>query len=280
MNHRLCLSRHLRSAALLVISLSLVVLNLALAHEHTLHRFEQNRQLVLAQVGRQALDPRTEAATCELTLRLEDARTGQELPGLVRIHDLERDRPLRLNELILREQNWHAMRPNAQVTVPRRRLRIEAFHGLETELMRQELDLSRRVSANVTIRLRRFYETRRRGWRSGNTHLHLRGMARLEAERYLQTVNRADDLDLLFVSHLRRVSEEVDYITNVFTADDLDALSGNGAWFAHGQEHRHNFGAYEEGYGHVMFLLIKRLIEPEHFFAPFATAHGSTSATH
>lgn len=95
------------------------------------------------------------------------------------------------------------MLPGAQVTVPRRRLRIEALQGLETEVARQDVDLTARDAASVALRLRRLYDARSRGWTSGNTHLHLRGLSRDEAIRYLQTVSRADGLDLVFLSYLR-----------------------------------------------------------------------------
>src|SRR5262249_9135504 len=32
--------------------------------------------------------------------------------------------------------------------------------------------------------------------------------------------------------------------------------------FSNGEEHRHNFGGYGEGYGHVMFLNLKELVKP------------------
>jgi len=38
--------------------------------------------------------------------------------------------------------------------------------------------------------------------------------------------------------------------------------AGQTAEFDNGQEHRHNFEAYKEGYGHVMLLDISRLIRP------------------
>lgn len=260
-------ARHRRSVLLLAL-LPLFTPTVLRAHDHTLHQFEHERRLVLAQVAQETIDVRGASATCTIAIHLEDARTRRSLPGLVRIHDLERDQPVRLSagslegELILREQNWYAMPPDAKVVVPRRRLRVEAFHGLETEAATQIVDVTGQKSATVSLRLNRFYDARNLGWRSGNTHLHLRGFSREQAAHYLQTVSRADDLDLVFVSYLSRASEDRDYSSNQFTAEDLDELSNRDVRFANGEEHRHNFGGYDEGYGHVMFLLIKRLIEP------------------
>jgi len=83
-----------------------------------------------------------------------------------------------------------------------------------------------------------------------------------EMDRYLRVVPRADQLDLVFVSLLRRIPDERDYITNTLTDGDLGRLSTSGTLFGNGQEHRHNFGPGGEGFGHVMLLDILRRIEP------------------
>jgi hypothetical protein len=88
-----------------------------------------------------------------------------------------------------------------------------------------------------------------------------------EADRYLRLVPRCDDLELVFLSYLRRVPDERNYISNLivensFTGGDLARLSAAGVLFGNGQEHRHNFGPYGEGYGHVMFLNLTQLIQP------------------
>jgi hypothetical protein len=88
-----------------------------------------------------------------------------------------------------------------------------------------------------------------------------------EADRYLRLVPRSDNLDLVYLSFLRRVPDERNYVSNPivensFTGGDLARLSESGVLFANGEEHRHNFGRYGEGYGHVMFLDLQRLIRP------------------
>jgi len=81
-------------------------------------------------------------------------------------------------------------------------------------------------------------------------------------DHYLKSISRADGLELVFVSCLRRAKAERNYISNTYTKQQLQQLSGHGVMFGHGEEHRHNFGSGGEGYGHVMFLNIKELIRP------------------
>jgi hypothetical protein len=218
--------------------------------------------VALQRAQQELVDVRAEADATALSLSVRDGRSGRSLPSLVRIVDLEQGRPIRLAELILRAEGWHSAPADTTVRVPRRRLRVEALHGLETELASQEIDVTGQATSSVTLRMARFHDARGRGWMSGNTHVHLRRLTREAAANYLQTVTRTDDLDLMFVSHLERVDDDAEYITNTFTAADLDRLSGPGARLAHGEEHRHNFGRFGEGYGHVMLLLVKKLIRP------------------
>jgi hypothetical protein len=138
---------------------------------------------------------------------------------------------------------------------------------LETELAQREIDLSGKAQATIRLSLRRFYNAGDRGLRAGNTHLHLMNLTYAEADRYLRVVPQADALELVYLSYLRRVPDERNYISNEIVANsfaggDLARLSQSGVLFGNGQEHRHNFTGYGEGYGHVMFLDILKLIQP------------------
>ena len=158
------------------------------------------------------------------------------------------------------------MPARATVTVPQTKLKLEALHGLDTETLEHDVDLTGLEKADVKLPLQRFYSAAAKGLRSGNTHLHLMGLTHAEADRYLQVVPMADGLDLLYVSYLRRLPDELpaeqNYISNRFTTEDLKRLSQDGVLFGNGEEHRHNFGRGGEGYGHVMFLDIRKLIRP------------------
>jgi hypothetical protein len=241
----------------------------ARAHDHSRPQAEQ-RQLAAAQrAAALAEDPPSPGAqaTCRLTLRLRDAARNEPLPGLVRLTNLATGKAIPLPDEIHRELNWYSVGDEVPVVVPQVRVRIEAVHGIETELARRDVDLSGKPELAVDLALRRFYDPRQENLRSGNTHLHLMKLTYLEAIRYLQRVPRSDGLDLVFLSHLRRMPDERDYISNrivenSFTGGELQRLSQHGVLFANGEEHRHNFGRGGEGYGHVMLLDLLKLIQP------------------
>ncbi|MBI3468486.1 MAG: CehA/McbA family metallohydrolase [Planctomycetes bacterium] len=240
------------------------------AHDHSLSAFQKTRAVAQAKAAAAAEGP-TEAkpdqATCQLTIQLIDAGSRKSLPGLVRITRADSGKALPLVGQIAREANWYAVPEQPVVTVPQTTLRIEAVHGLETELCRREIDVTGKSEDSITLPLPRFYDAAERGLRSGNTHLHLMNLTYAEADRYLRVVPKADALDLVYLSYLRRVPDERNYISNEIVANsfaggDLARLSQSGVLFANGQEHRHNFGRGSEGYGHVMFLDILKLIQP------------------
>ena len=56
----------------------------------------------------------------------------------------------------------------------------------------------------------------------GNTHLHLSGLTREQADEYLRTLPRADGLDLVFVSYLERAQADREYVSNGYTLADLE----------------------------------------------------------
>ncbi len=235
------------------------------AHEHTLPAaLERQREARLQLLARAELDAsdKQQLGSCELTIELVDAETQQPIAGNVRVLTSQGGEALALTELISRPNQWFAMPGRAVVKVPQNRLSIAAFHGINTNLAKTQIDLRGKDAATVRLPLMRFYRPRDHKLVSGNTHLHLNRISRQEADRYLKVVPRADDLDLLYVSHLRRAVDDESYVTNQYEAEDLAHLSDDKVTYGYGQEHRHNFEAYGEGYGHVMFLDIKRLIEP------------------
>jgi len=232
---------------------------------------------VLAACSVLALAAARAPSECEVSLALVDSATGRELPGLVRIRRVDGGlvkpaellpRGLGLAEPRLASyggsiHDWCVLPARTTVRLPREKIVIEAFSGLETEQATLRLDLAANDSADATIPLVRFESMASRGMRSANTHLHLMKISRDEADRYLLEVPRADGLDMLFVSYLERAGANQDYISNEYTAADLAALERrSGVIFGNGEEHRHNFTGFGEGYGHVMLLNIRDLIQP------------------
>jgi hypothetical protein len=212
-----------------------------------------------------------QANRCSLTIKIEDSQTGEALPGILRITDTHGKVVSAVPELVSRGQGveeqgpihdwWVVSRPCA-VTGPAAPLVVQVVAGLETELAERRIDLSGQSEAEVRIPLVRFGNTSARGFRAGNTHLHLRKLSKAQADRYFREVPRADELNVVFVSYLERAGDDLEYTSNHYTPKDLKAISDRFVQFGYGQEHRHNFGSYGEGYGHVLLLDIPHIVPP------------------
>jgi len=211
------------------------------------------------------------AADGRFALTIHLVEEGRSVPGLVRIRDLK-GRAVPLPPLLPRglglaadhpSLQWYVLPAATTIRLPRERLIVEAFRGLETELSSMEVDGSVQEQVLLQLPLVRFLNAAGRGWRGANTHLHLKEINRTEADRYLRQVPAADGLDVLFVSYLERAEADKTYVSNDYTEDELRSLGRRtGVLFGNGEEHRHNFGGFEEGYGHVMFLDLRKLIRP------------------
>jgi hypothetical protein len=214
-----------------------------------------------------------EERRCAVTLELHDAQTGERLAGLIRLDDARGER-IDPPELLPRGlglegelpiHRWSVVPGSEAVklSLPRKPLTVTAFAGLETEEVRLTLDLTGKSEQTVRVPLKRFYRASSLGLRSANTHLHLMKLPRDKADRYLREVPAADGLDLLFVSYLERAGADQDYITNRYTQADLAQLAERSSVaYGNGEEHRHNFAAQGEGYGHVMLLNLRKLVLP------------------
>jgi len=211
-------------------------------------------------------------SSCHLTLELIDMETGKAMPGVVQVLD-DNGQRLPLPELLSRGfgldlkaspaiHEWSVLPRKAAIRVPRKALRVRAFSGLETEVAELSLDLTGKASHAAQVPLKRFYDAAARGYRSANTHLHLKKITRPESDRYLVEVPLADGLDVVFLSYLERAIEDLEYTSNKYSKSDLAHLSSQGAQYGNGEEHRHNFTAQSQGYGHVMLLNIPELIQP------------------
>ncbi len=204
-------------------------------------------------------------------LRLVDADSGNSIAGMVRVSPRDADKPLALPNLFDRLKGlersptvagWYVVPADgAMTTLPRAALRIEAVAGLETGPSRREIDLGKDKLDEVTLKLPLLFRPEQAGLVAGNTHLHLRNMTRAEADDYLRQVPAADGLKVLFISYLERFKDDEDYITNRYPIGD-PKLEGKGLLYSNGEEHRHNFDGFGQGYGHVMLLNIKELVKP------------------
>jgi hypothetical protein len=209
--------------------------------------------------------------TCTTTIEIVDATTGEPLPGVVRIRTAD-GKPVDVKELLNRGagladelpiHTWLSLPKSRSIELPRASITVEAISGIETELGRIEVDLSDQTKKTVRIPLVRFFNRKAKNLVAGNTHLHVMKMTRAECDRYLDEIPAADNLDVMFLSYLERAGADQTYISNKYSSADLVKLTkSSGVQFGNGEEHRHNFGGFTQGYGHVMFLNIKELIQP------------------
>jgi hypothetical protein len=207
----------------------------------------------------------------KIRLRLVDAATGKNVTGMVRVRDADK-KTLELPGLFDRMTgltkdlpgvHWYVVPADTpETTLPRAKLHLEAVSGLESDLVQQELDLRGKAPEEIVIKLPFLFNASQAGLAAGNTHLHLRGFSLDLSSEYLRKIPAADGLRLMFTSYLERDKDDRSYITNKYPIGDLPVFSATGVLFNNGEEHRHNFQAYGEGYGHVMFLNIKELVKP------------------
>src|SRR5262249_37119779 len=216
--------------------------------------------------------PKTSDDAVQVSVRLLDAETGQAISGIVRAFRAGADKPLTLPGLYDRLRGLNATPTSAgwsvvpaaggETTLPRGKVRVEAVCGLETALAVADIDLGKDPSAGVTRKLTPLFRPQRPHRVAGNTHLHLMNLTADDSDEYLKRIPAADRLKVLFISYLERFKEDVTYITNRHRVGDLKQFDATGVLVNNGEEHRHNFDAYGEGYGHGMFLNINRLVKP------------------
>ena len=207
----------------------------------------------------------------KLTVELVDADTGETKPGIIRLSDeLDKSSELIL-ELMVRGlgvdkhgpiHEWYVLPQKSTLELKAGRYTLSALHGIETERAEQTVTIEHGKTTELRLPLKRFYNAASHGLYSGNTHLHLMKLPRVEADRYLVDIPQADGLDVLFVSHLERVDADRDYVTNQYSREDLQKLGERGVPIGNGEEHRHNFAGWGQGYGHVMLLDLHQLIHP------------------
>ncbi|MFN4261469.1 MAG: CehA/McbA family metallohydrolase [Gemmataceae bacterium] len=218
------------------------------------------------------LGARTSEETVPVRLRLIDAETGASVGGLVRVAPADGGKPLVLPGLLNRLQGlgkslmaegWHVVPAGGvETTLPRGPVRLEALSGLESRVTRQDIDLRQAPPRQLDVKLTFLFRSEKDGLAAGNTHLHLRNMTLAEADDYLRQIPAADGLKVLFISYLERFQDDKTYITNQYPIGDLPQFDTTGVLINNGEEHRHNFEGFGQGYGHVMFLNIKRLVQP------------------
>ena len=223
-------------------------------------------------VYHQADGVKKEQESFTVKLNIVDAETGERIGGIVRVYREGDDSPIVLTGLYDRLKGlkqtatlagWHVVpAAGGSTSLPKGKGRIEAVSGLETVLAREDFDFSKNMPEEVTLKVRTIFRPEERQLIAGNTHLHLMKITQEDADEYLKLIPAADRLKVMFISYLERFKVDEEYITNRYAIGELKQFNATGVLFNNGEEHRHNFEGFGQGYGHVMFLNINQLVKP------------------
>ena len=145
------------------------------------------------------------------------------------------------------------------VEVPRGKTRIAVERGTEYVPADITIDAPSRGAVAVDVALRRWSSLSAGGWHPGNTHIHYDEDEERPDDR-LRLDPRIEDLRMTAVSILRR--RGLDYATNKYPPGVLTEMSSPHHHVQCGQENRHNSSPWDIGYGHVMLLNVRNVVEP------------------
>ena len=147
-----------------------------------------------------------------------------------------------------------------EVDVLRGPTTVIAERGTEYVPARVDLDAAASGTMVVDIELERWSELGDRGWHPGNTHIHYDENER-DPDRRLQLDPRVEDLRMTAISILKRW--DLEYASNKYAPGMLTDFSSTDHYVQCGEENRHNaLGSHEVGYGHIMLLSIRNVVEP------------------
>lgn len=145
--------------------------------------------------------------------------------------------------------------------VPRGQSRITVERGTEFRPWTGTVDVdSAGETVALDINLERWADLPDRGWHPGNTHIHYDEKEEKPDER-LGYDSRVEDLRMTAVSILRRW--DLNYATNKYPIGVLNDYTDTHHHVQVGEENRHNDkDGWSRGYGHVMFLNIRNIVDP------------------
>jgi len=145
--------------------------------------------------------------------------------------------------------------------VPRGKSRITVERGTEYRPWVGTIDVdSAGETVTLDVGLERWADLPEQGWHPGNTHIHYDEKEEKPDER-LSYDSRVEDLRMTAVSILRRW--DLNYATNKYPIGVLNDYTDTHHHVQVGEENRHNDkDGWSIGYGHVMFLNIRNIVDP------------------
>jgi hypothetical protein len=146
-----------------------------------------------------------------------------------------------------------------EVAVPVGGVRVRVERGTEYLPLERNLSVDKLDTVELDLPLERWTHLPERGWFPGNTHIHYDEKEK-QRDRRLRLEGPVHDFSVTVVSVLRRW--DLDYASNHFPIGVLNDYSTAHHLVDIGEENRHNQHSGSFGYGHVMFLRIRNLIQP------------------
>ncbi len=198
----------------------------------------------------------TDAATGQPTsakLRVVDTATGQAYMPANAIKTM----PQKSGPGV---RHYFYARGNYEIAVPPGRFRIEAVRGICHDEAVEFSEVGSGITHVHDFRIPLLKDMHGSGWYSGNTHTHYHLEIDEDPDDRLRMVPPAEDLDVSIISYLIR--NDAPYITNRYPVGELPQFSRGGTFMDMGEEARNNRGFGDFGYGHVLFVGIRRAIEP------------------
>lgn len=145
------------------------------------------------------------------------------------------------------------------VDAPRGLTQILVERGTEYIPAQITLDVAQRGVNTVEIALERWAELGQQGWHPGNTHIHYDQNEQRPDDR-LRLDPRVEDLRVTAISVLTRWG--LPYASNKYPPGFLTEFSSAHHHVECGEESRHNHTPWDMGYGHIMLLRIREIVEP------------------
>ena len=145
-----------------------------------------------------------------------------------------------------------------EVQVSRGAVDIVVERGTEYTPLRQSIYAPSSGCVEVELPLQRWIDLPEQRWYPGNTHIHYNELEDRPAER-LRLEPEVNDLSTTAISILQR--GEIPYASNRFPVGFMTEFSTAHRQVDCGEESRHN-ADHGGGYGHVMLLNLRNLVEP------------------
>ena len=147
-----------------------------------------------------------------------------------------------------------------EIDVPRGRVRVIVERGTEYIPIRLDIEASSQGTVTADVQLKRWSKLGTEGWHPGNTHIHYDEKEKRPDDR-LHLDPRVEDLRMTAVSILKRW--DLEYASNKYSPGLMTDFTSAHHYVQCGEESRHNAeGSHSPGYGHIMLLNIKNVVEP------------------